>query len=87
MKTTIIGAREWRLFFVVVLAAVAMGWAGCADEKRSSGGASKPLAPPSYQDPVAPAIPEPNTNASMSPLPYSGPAPIQYIGPETGPPH
>jgi len=45
---------------------VAGALTGCADEKRSSGAASKPLAPPSYQDPVAPAIPEPNTNASMS---------------------
>jgi hypothetical protein len=36
---------------------VAMGWAGCADNKNP---------PPSYKDPVAPAIPEPNTNPSMN---------------------
>ena len=45
---------------------LAMGWAGCADEKNSTVAASKPLAPPSFKDPVAPTIPEPNTNPTTN---------------------
>jgi len=49
--------------------------AGCADKSSSTLAASKPLAPPSYQDPVPPKFFMPNTNPSMI-----RPAPPQPIG-------
>ena len=61
----------------VALAILAAGLlAGCADKNSATGAESKPLAPPTYKEPVAPTIPQPNTNPSMNhqpppPLPFS----------------
>ena len=81
MKTMNREMKRRRVFLEVGAAAmVVVALAGCASEN------GKPLPPPSQNEPVPPKIPEPNTNPTMNGLPYSGPAPIQYIGPETGAP-